>query len=97
MDIDDAQPFGLNRGGGGNRLGLRRDVELAELLSVQMRQPCLEITAVGLAEFGFYRPVFLRGESLDGGFTLADQAQRHRLHTACRARAGKLAPQDRRD
>ena len=49
------------------------------------------------AEIGFDRPVFLRLERFDLELALADEAQRHRLHAACRARAGQFAPQHRRE
>ena len=62
-----------------------------------MRQPCVEVSPVGLAEFGLDRPVFLCNECLDGGFALADQAQRYRLDAPGGPCARQLAPQDRRD
>ena len=42
------------------------------------------------------RPVFARDEFLDLELAVADDAQRHRLHAARRARARQLAPQHRR-
>ena len=43
------------------------------------------------------RPVFPRNEFFDFELAVADEPQRHRLHTAGRARAGQLAPQHRRE
>ena len=43
------------------------------------------------------RPIFLRLEDLDLALAVDDQPQRDRLHPARRLRAGKLAPQDRRE
>ena len=47
-------------------------------------------------EMGDDRPVFARDELLDLELAVADDAQRHRLHAARRARARQLAPQHRR-
>ena len=97
LNVDDAEPLGLDGRSGGKCLGLRIDVQLAELLAIEMRQPCIEIAPVGLAEFGLDRPVFLRDKCLDGGLALADQAQRHRLDAPGGPCARQLAPQHRRD
>ena len=92
LNVDDTQPFGLDGRGGSECLGLRGDVQLAEFLAVKMGQPGVEVTSVGLAEFGFYRPVFLRVECLDGSFALTDQAQRDRLDAPGGPCARQLAP-----
>ena len=85
----------LRRGGNGHLLA--GDVMLGKLLAIQMRQPRDEVAPVGLAQFCLNRPVFLCDEGLNLGFTLADQAQRNRLHAPRRTRARQFAPQDGRD
>ena len=70
---------------------------LGELLAIQMRQTRNEVAPVGLAQLCFDRPVFLRNEGFNLGFTFTDQAQRNRLHTPRRTRARQFAPQDGRD
>ena len=62
-----------------------------------MGQPRGEIAAVTLAELGFDCPVFLRHKGFDRRLALTDQTQRYRLYPASRTRAGKLAPQHRRN
>ncbi len=56
-----------------------------------------EQLALGGEEVDLDRPVFLRAEQLDLGLALADEAQRHRLHAARRARARQLPPQHGRE
>ena len=97
LDVRDLQSLGLDGGGGGDGLGLGADIQLAKLLAIQMGEARLEISPVSLSKLGLDGPVFLRDEGLDGGFALADQTQRHRLHAACRPRARQLAPQHWRD
>ena len=48
-------------------------------------------------QMGEDRPIFARDEFLDLELAVADDAQRHRLHAAGRARARQLAPQHRRE
>ena len=62
-----------------------------------MRQAGLEIASVSLSKFGFDSPVFLGIERLDRSFPLADEPQGDRLYAPGRSRAGKLAPQHRRN
>ena len=81
---------------GGVRRGLVGEVELVELAAVEVRQSGGECLAGVLAKNPFDGPVLARTEVLDLRFALADQPQRHRLHAAGRAAAGKLAPQHRR-
>ena len=80
------------------RLGLRAgaDVEALELLAVGADQAGVERVAARRRQGRDQRPVFARDELLDLELAVADQAQRHRLHAAGRARAGQLAPQHRR-
>ena len=73
------------------------DVEAGDLLAVGADEARDE----GLAGLGLQmrdeRPVFLRDEFLDFEFAVADEAQRHGLDAAGRARARQLAPQHRRE
>jgi hypothetical protein len=77
--------------------GLACDVELVETRAVELRQARVEFLAALGGELGADGPVFACAEPLDFVFAFADQPQRHRLHAARRAAAGKLAPQDRRE
>ena len=62
--------------------------ELVQPLAVELGQPRREGRAPrASSQQRLDGPVFLRPEGLDLGLALADQAQRHRLHAAGRARA----------
>ena len=69
--------------------------ELLGLLAVELDQLGRERLGF-LLRARFERPVFLRHESHDLGFALADQAQRRRLHAAGRQARLHLAPEQRR-
>ena len=87
---------GLDRFLGAFGVGFRAQIHLAQLVAVQMGQLGRQLMAPGGGEGRLDGPEFLFLEDLDLGFAFADQAQRHRLHTARRPRARQLAPQDRR-
>jgi hypothetical protein len=77
-------------------LGSRANVEPVDLLAVGTNEAGGE-GRVGLGpQMGEDRPVFARDEPLDLELAVADDAQRHRLHPARRARARQLSPQHRR-
>ena len=78
-------------------LGARTDVEALDLLAVGADETRLEGVAARGRERRHQRPVFPRDEFLDFELAVADEAQRHRLHPAGRARARQLAPQHRRE
>ena len=80
----------------GLRLLALADIEPLDLLAVGPDEPRLEDAAVLGGERRDDRPVFARDERFDLALAVADEAQRHRLHAARRARAGQLAPQHRR-
>ena len=69
---------------------------LVEPLALVLDQPGQERIAAG-GDVGLDGPVFLGPEGLDLDLAVDDQAQRHRLHPAGRARARQLAPQHRRE
>ena len=73
-----------------------RDVELAEPLAGDRGEARLEGLAPGRREARRRWSSIPGLEGLDLEFAVADEAQRHRLHAAGRARARQLAPQDRR-
>ena len=95
LDLADREAARVDRIDGLLGRALLADRQLFELLAVQPDEPGGEISRCR-AEIGFDRPVFLRLERFDLELALADEAERHRLHAACRARAGQLAPQHRR-
>ena len=78
-------------------LGAGADVETLDLLAVGADQAGVESVAARRRQRRDQRPVFARDEFLDLELAVADQPQRHRLHAAGRAGAGKLAPQHRRE
>ena len=80
----------------GKRVRLGLDAETIEPLAGKHCDARLERIAGGRRQRRDHRPIFLRDEALDLGLAIADQAQRHRLHAARRARPGQLAPQHRR-
>src|SRR5690606_15240207 len=96
LEAVDAELPRLDRGDRALGVGLARDVEAVELLTVEAAEASLEGGALGCGERRLDAPVFLRPERLDLVLALADQAQRHRLHAPGRARALQLAPQHRR-
>ncbi len=70
-------------------------IELAEFLAIQHRQPRHEGRAIGRDHLRRHAPIFARDMRLDLAFALHHQPQRHRLHAARALRAGQLAPQHR--
>ena len=96
LDLGDAEGRELQVAAEGFRLRARADVEARDLAAVGADEPRLEDAAVLRRQRRDERPVFARDERLDLELAVADEAQRHRLHAAGRARAGELAPQDRR-
>ena len=83
-----------------HRLGLVRralvaDRQPVDLPAVEPDQPRRKAQPI-LLEARADAPIFLRTEQLDLALAVDDQAQRDRLHPACRLGSGKLAPQDRR-
>ena len=96
LDRGDLVAAGLN-GGEGACCALRiRQREFLQLLSVELGQPCLEFRSVDRKTRRDV-PVFLRDELLDLDLAIDNDAQRHRLHAAGRARARQLAPQHGRE
>ena len=77
---------------GGGR-GFVLDVELLERRAVDGDKASFDIFVLGRGEQGFDRPVFVRPEGLDLGLAIADEPQGNRLHAACRAGTGQLAPE----
>ena len=87
--------------------GVERLLEVFGLLALADVEPC-DLPAVGADEAGDkglvarcfkmrdQRPIFAADEFFDLQLAFADEAQRDRLHAPGRARAGQLAPQDRR-
>ncbi len=66
-------------------------------LAIGGNQSCLELVAARRFQERREVPVFLGNEALDLGFSIADEAQRNRLHAAGGTRAGQLAPENRRE
>ena len=97
LDGGDAVAAGLDERGGPLRRFLVAERVLAKLLAVQGCKPGDHALAPGRVEIDLDRPVLARLEGLDLDLARADQPERHRLHAACRARAGELAPQYRRE
>ena len=75
---------------------LMAEAELFELFALILHQPRIELRRIML-QLGKDGPVLVGLESLNLALALNDQAQRDGLHPARRLRAGKLAPQDRRE
>ena len=96
LDRADGECPGFHRRFGRERPGLVVQVELIEPLAVQMCQPSGERCASRGQEQRLDGPIFTRPKYLDFGLAVADQAQRHGLHTAGAAAAGQLPPQHRR-
>ncbi len=82
-----------SRAASASRLGLQ--IHLVELFAQMLGQARLEFLALML-HIGLDRPIFLSLKRLNFALALDNQAKRHRLHTACRFRAGQFAPQHRR-
>ncbi|MNH91561.1 hypothetical protein D3C73_441280 [compost metagenome] len=74
----------------------RLDCARCQALAIGRHKLGLELIAARCLQESREVPVFFRNETLDLVFAIADKAQRHRLHTAGRASARQLAPQDRR-
>ena len=72
------------------------DVEALQLLAVGADEARFEGFVARRRQRRQQRPIFLADEFLDVELAVGDEAQRHRLHAAGRARARKLAPQHRR-
>ena len=77
-------------------LGARADVQPADLFAVRADETGGEGRLRLGQQMSDDRPIFARNEPLDLELAVADDAQRHRLHPARRARARQLAPQHRR-
>ena len=97
LDRGDREVRGLDRLFEIFGLGAGADIEPLDLLAVGADQTRLEGVAARRRQRCDQRPVFARNEFFDFEFAVADQAQRHRLHAARRARARQLAPQHRRE
>ena len=97
LEALDREVARLDRGDRALRVRLVGEVELVELLAVEPGQARREGGVARRREPGLEAPVLARLERLDLGLALADQAQRHRLHAAGRARALQLAPEHRRE
>ena len=96
LDIGHAEARGLQRllECFGFRAGA--DVELLQLLAVGADEPRVERLVARRRQGRDQRPIFPTDEFFDFELAVGDEPQRHRLHPACRARTGKLAPQHRR-
>ena len=97
FDRGDREQRLLERGLEGFGLRARADVEPVDLLAVGADQPGREGRLRFRPQMGDDRPIFARNELFDLKLAVADDAQRDRLHPARRARAGQLAPQNRRE
>src|SRR5690606_31598981 len=71
--------------------------ELLQPLAIKGSQPSLETVAAGCRQRSGDLPVILADEALDLAFAVADETQRHGLHTTSRTGAGELAPQNGRE
>ena len=91
LDAGDAELGLLQRGGERLGLGAGANVETVDLLAVGADEAGGERRAGLGLEMGEDRPIFAGDEFLDLEFAVADDPQRHRLHSAGRARARQLA------
>ena len=96
LDRLDDQRAGFDRGFGAQRGGFVGEREFLKLRAVPGDQPGLERGTRRRVELGGDGPVFLRAEGFDLDLAVDDQAQADRLHPPGRARAGQLAPKNRR-
>ena len=91
----DAEIASLYRHPRGLGLCLGFQIHLVVLFAKIAQQPRVELLALML-HVGIYRPILLRPKRLNLALAFNDQAQRNRLHTACRFGPRQFAPQDRR-
>ena len=97
FNVRDTQIRGIDAVAGGMGLRLIGQIEFAEFFAIEHRQAGLVRLPGWIGELRLDRPIFLRGEGLDLRLAFRDEPQRHRLHTAGRARALQLAPQNGRE
>src|SRR5690606_29335829 len=75
------------------RFLLAFDIQLLQLFSIERSKAGFECIATRRIEQGGDLPIILADKTLDLRFPIADEAERHRLHTAGRTSAWQLAPQ----
>ena len=94
LDVRDRKPRRRHRAfHGRSRRRLVTEAEIREFFVAEVGEPRAEPDSLRRRELGHDRPIFARGERLNLELTLADEAQRNRLHPSRRSRAGQLAPQ----
>ncbi len=97
LEVLDRELAALDQVEGALGGGFVGEIEAVQLLAVEPGKAGREGLVARRREGRLDAPIFARQEGVDLGFALADQAQRHRLDPAGRARALELAPQHRRE